>query len=71
MYKKKKIWLKIIFALVGASGAFLYWSMIGYTSGICPMKSAWYFSTLFGLALGYLLGDLTGSLIWRRAVENE
>ena len=71
MSKNKKIWLKIIFALVGAIGGFLYWRLIGCTTGTCPLQSVWYFPTLLGMAWGYLLGDLTGSLIWRRAAENE
>lgn len=71
MLKDRKTWFKLIFAIVGAIGGFLYWKLIGCTSGTCPIQSVWYFSTLWGLAMGYLIGDLTGGLIGRRAAENE
>lgn len=71
MSKNRKIWLNVILAIVGAIAGFFYWKLIGCTSGACPMQSVWYFPTMGGMALGYLLGYLTGSLIWRRAAENE
>ena len=71
MSKNRKIWLKVIFALVGTIGGFLYWRMVGSTEGSWPITSGWYFPTLMGMILGYLLGDLTGGLIWKRAAENE
>ena len=71
MSKNKKLWFKVIFALVGALGGFLYWRLIGCTNGTCPIQSVWYFSTLWGLAFGYLLGDLAVGFIWRRASEHE
>ena len=71
MSKNKRVWLKVIFALVGAAGGFLYWKLIGCNTGTCPLKSVWYYSTLWGLTMGYLIGDLTVGLIGRRAAENE
>ncbi len=71
MVKNKILSLKIVFTIVGAVGGFLYWKLIGCTSGTCPIQSVWYFSTLWGLAMGYLIGDLLGGLIWKNAVNNE
>jgi len=48
----------IIFSLVGAVGGFLYWKFVGCLSGTCPIKSVWYLSTLWGLAMGYLIGSI-------------
>lgn len=64
-------WIKIIFTLAGAIGGFLYWKLVGCTTGTCPIQSVWYFSTLWGMAMGYLLGDLLGSFILKRAIKNE
>lgn len=71
MVKNKNLALKIVFALVGGLGGFLYWKFVGCNSGTCPIQSVWYFSTLWGLTMGYLIGDLLGSLIWKNAVKNE
>lgn len=53
--KQKK--LSILFLILGAIGGFLYWKFVGCESGTCAIKSVWYWSTLWGAALGYLLGD--------------
>lgn len=71
MSKNRKLWLKVTFALVGAIGGFVYWKIIGCSTGMCPVKSVWYFPTLWGMAMGYVLGDLLSEFIFRRACENE
>lgn len=71
MPKNKRLWLKWLLALVGAMAGLFYWMFIGCSSGTCPIQSVWYFMTFWGLAMGYLIGDLLGSLLWRRAAENE
>ncbi|VAW17801.1 hypothetical protein MNBD_BACTEROID01-2335 [hydrothermal vent metagenome] len=58
--------IEIIFAVIGAIGGFLYWKFIGCTNGTCAIQSSWYWSTLWGMAAGYLLGDFAGGLIKRR-----
>lgn len=68
---KNRLRIKVVFAAIGALGGFLYWKLVGCTNGTCPIQSVWYFSTLWGLAMGYFLGDLLGSFIWKRAIENE
>jgi len=61
----KKYYLQVIFAVAGGLGGFLYWKYVGCLSGTCPIKSVWYWSTLWGLAAGYLAGDiLDGTVKW-------
>jgi hypothetical protein len=62
---------KLVFTILGAMGGFLYWKFVGCTSGTCPIRSVWYLSTLWGTAMGYLLGDLSGSFFMKRKTENE
>ncbi|WP_167618576.1 DUF6132 family protein [Maribellus sediminis] len=59
--KKKR--LQIIFLVLGAIGGFLYWRFVGCTSGTCAIKSVWYWSTLWGAAVGYLAGDFLNDLL--------
>ncbi len=57
--------------LVGALGGFLYWRFIGCNSGSCAIRSVWYWSTLWGAAVGYLLGDFVNDLIQKRKKKTE
>jgi hypothetical protein len=61
---KKETKIKIAFAFIGAISGFLYWKFIGCTTGTCPIKSVWYFSTLWGMAAGYLAGDILLGIIF-------
>jgi hypothetical protein len=56
----------LIISMIGGLGGFLYWRFIGCTSGTCAIKSVWYWSTLWGMAFGYLLGDLLKDYLNRR-----
>ena len=71
MMKSKIFWYKFGFAITGAVGGFLYWKFVGCVSGTCPIKSVWYYSTGWGMAFGYLLGDLAGSFMNKRGIEND
>ena len=55
--------IPIIFSVAGAVGGFLYWKFIGCASGTCMIKSVWYFSTFYGLVLGWVAGGLAEDLI--------
>jgi len=59
----KKNFLKIIFPVAGAFGGFMYWKYVGCLSGTCIIKSVWYLSTVYGLALGWVTGSLAEELI--------
>jgi hypothetical protein len=55
--------LALIFLVLGAIGGFLYWKFVGCTSGTCAIKSVWYWSTLWGAAVGYLVGDFINDIL--------
>jgi len=52
--------------MVGAVGGFLYWRFVGCESGTCVIKSVWYWSTLWGAGVGYLVGDFVSDFMNRR-----
>jgi len=56
---KKRI--SLISLLLGGCMGFLYWKYIGCSTGTCPIKSHWHTMTLYGLIMGWLVGDLIGS----------
>lgn len=58
--------IQIVFTLTGAIGGFLYWRFVGCTSGTCAIKSVWYWSTLWGAAVGYLAGDFIHDILAKR-----
>lgn len=63
--KGKTPWL-VLSVILGGAGGFLYWRFIGCNTGSCPIRSVWYFSTLYGLILGYLLGDIITGFFFKR-----
>ncbi|MFV0593133.1 MAG: DUF6132 family protein [Draconibacterium sp.] len=67
--KQKKI--ALIFLVLGAIGGFLYWKFVGCTSGTCAIKSVWYWSTLWGAAVGYLVGDFINDLLAKSKKKKE
>lgn len=67
--KSKKI--QIVFTIAGAAGGFLYWRFVGCTSGTCAIKSVWYWSTLWGAAFGFLVGELISDIITKRKQSKE
>ena len=50
--------ITLVVALIGAIAGFLYWNYVGCASGNCAITSRWYTSTIYGLILGWLLGDV-------------
>jgi hypothetical protein len=71
MRSSKIFWYKFGFTITGALWGFLYWKFIGCTSGTCPIKSVWYLMTIWGTAMGYLLGDLSVNFVVKREAEND
>ena len=63
--------LQIIFTLIGALGGFLYWKFVGCKSGTCPINSVWYWSTLWGAAIGYLVSDFIDDFLKKRKKKKE
>jgi hypothetical protein len=68
-FKSKRI--QIIFLLAGAIGGFFYWRFVGCNSGTCAIKSVWYWSTLWGAAVGYLAGDFVMDFVKKRNNKKE
>ncbi|MGE0021289.1 MAG: DUF6132 family protein [Draconibacterium sp.] len=58
--------IQIVFTIAGAIGGFLYWRFVGCTSGTCAIKSVWYWTTLWGSAVGYLAGDFIHDILEKR-----
>ena len=67
--QKSKV--QIDFALAGAIGGFLYWKFVGCLSGTCPIRSVWYWTTLWGTAVGYLTGDFINDILIKRKRKKE
>ncbi len=63
--------LPLILGIIGATGGFLYWRFVGCLSGTCPIRSVWYWSTLWGGAMGYLIGDLIRDFINKRKKKQD
>ena len=61
----------MIFLVLGGLGGFLYWKFVGCTNGTCAIKSVWYWSTLWGAAMGYVIGDLVNDILIRRKKRRE
>ncbi|HNZ42503.1 MAG TPA: DUF6132 family protein [Bacteroidales bacterium] len=47
----------IIGVIVGGIGGYLYYRLVGCSTGACPITSNPWMSILWGIALGYLLGE--------------
>ncbi|HET9746562.1 MAG TPA: DUF6132 family protein [Chitinophagaceae bacterium] len=47
--------LLLIGIVVGGIAGFLYWKMVGCTSGSCSITSKWHNSTAYGAVMGGLL----------------
>ena len=65
----KKRRLSAFFLIIGGLCGFLYWRFIGCSTGTCPITSHWYASTLYGLLLGWLIGDLIASFKKKKPAE--
>ena len=65
----RKYSIQIIFLLGGGLAGFLYWRFVGCSSGTCVIKSVWYYSTLYGLIIGYLAGDMVSGIINKRKAK--
>ena len=50
--------VSLIGLILGTVGGYLYYSLIGCSSGSCAITSNLWMSSLWGAAMGYLLGDM-------------
>ena len=52
----KRLWLKrVLFTAMGIAGGYLYYALIGCTTGACPITSNPVTSMMYGAAVGFLL----------------
>ena len=63
--------LALITLVLGAVGGFLYWKFVGCASGTCPIRSVWYWSTLWGAVVGYLSGDILNDIVLKMKKKKE
>jgi hypothetical protein len=57
MKKKRTTMILITIAgiIVGGAAGFLFYKFVGCTSGACPITRNPYLSTIYGMALGFLI----------------
>lgn len=53
-----KHWLKIVGILVGALGGYIYYRLVGCSTGSCPITSNPYRMSIYGALMGFLLFDM-------------
>lgn len=58
--------VSIVCLILGGVSGFLYWKFVGCSTGTCPITSHWYASTLYGMLLGWLIGDMISSLFAKK-----
>lgn len=53
-----KHWLKFVGILVGALGGYIYYRLVGCSTGSCPITSNPYRMSIYGALMGFLLFDM-------------
>lgn len=53
-----KHWLVITGVAIGALAGYLYWRLVGCSTGTCPITSSPFMSTLWGAIMGGLIFDI-------------
>jgi hypothetical protein len=62
---KSKV-VSIVFLILGGVFGLLYWKFVGCSTGTCPITSHWYASTLYGMLMGWLIGDMISTFIRKK-----
>ncbi len=55
--RKIYLWVVALFTVVGVTGGYVYYALVGCTTGGCAITSNPYMSMAWGGILGYLLPD--------------
>ena len=66
-----KHWLKIVGAILGSLGGYIYYAQVGCVTGTCPITSDPTNSMLYGALMGYLLFSLFTKSPKKEAVEEK
>ncbi len=61
----------IIITFIGGALGYMYWHFIGCSSGSCAITSVWWRSTIYGMIMGWLLGDLINEKTKIKTKRNE
>ena len=59
----------IIGMLVGVIGGYIYYIQVGCKSGTCPITSNPWMSMLWGLMMGYLVGDMFNKEVKKKETD--
>ncbi|MFO7867813.1 MAG: DUF6132 family protein [Bacteroidales bacterium] len=65
----KKFIFEIIFSILGFIGGYAYWFYIGCSTGQCPITSQWYTSALYGVLMGFVLGQIVRDKVQKSKQE--
>lgn len=63
--KKKRILFQVALALLGGALGYVYWYFYGCDHGCTITSNAWY-TTLYGVLLGYLLSGSVIDLLFKK-----
>lgn len=50
--------IEIITAILGGIGGYAYWFYIGCSTGACPITANWHTSVIYGVIMGFLVGQM-------------
>ena len=57
--------------VIGAIGGFVYWKLVGCTTGTCMITSKWHTSTAYGALMGGLLFNLFQKPVIKETKQND
>jgi hypothetical protein len=57
---------EILFSVLGAIAGYAYWHYVGCASGSCAITARWYTSTLYGVVIGFLGGQIISDAIQKK-----
>ena len=63
--------ITIIGLVIGMTGGFLYWKLIGCASGNCPLTSSWKIMLIYGGIMGALMGNFIEGFTKKTKVEKQ
>jgi uncharacterized membrane protein len=66
----KKYLFEIIFSIIGIIGGYAYWHYVGCASGQCPITSRWYTSAIYGMLMGFLLGQIVRDKVQKKKTDS-
>lgn len=62
---------EIIFSILGFWAGYAYWYYIGCASGQCAITARWYTSSVYGVIIGFLAGQMLSEYLRKRKKNAE